>query len=70
MAFQVRLQPSGHSFTVEPGQKILEAGLAAGLAMPYSCRSGVCRTCIGRRVCNDAAHYTRIKGLAFLIFNV
>jgi CDP-4-dehydro-6-deoxyglucose reductase len=47
MAFQVTLQPSGHSFTVEPGQKILEAGLAAGLAMPYSCRSGVCRTCIG-----------------------
>ncbi len=47
MAFQVTLQPSGHSFSVEPGQKVLEAGLAAGLFMPYSCRSGVCRTCLG-----------------------
>jgi len=48
MAFQVTLKPSGHSFTVEPGQKILDAGLAAGLFMPYSCRSGVCRTCMGK----------------------
>ncbi len=48
MSYQVTLQPSGHSFTVEPDQKILVAGLAAGLFMPYSCRSGVCRTCLGK----------------------
>lgn len=47
MAFSVTLKPSGHGYAVEPGQKILDAGLAAGLCMPYSCRSGVCRTCIG-----------------------
>ena len=47
MAFEVTLQPSGHSFKLESGQKVLAAGLAAGLSMPYSCRSGVCRTCLG-----------------------
>jgi CDP-4-dehydro-6-deoxyglucose reductase len=47
MTFRVTLLPSGHSYTVEPGQKVLDAGLAAGLFMPYSCRSGVCRTCLG-----------------------
>jgi CDP-4-dehydro-6-deoxyglucose reductase len=47
MSFKVTLKPSGHSFTVEDGQRILPAGLAAGLFMPYSCRQGVCRTCRG-----------------------
>ena len=30
---------------VQPGQSILEAGLAAGLAMPYSCAMGGCAAC-------------------------
>ena len=47
MTFQVTLQPSGHQFQVEPDEKILEAGIKAGLSIPYSCRSGVCRSCRG-----------------------
>ena len=47
MAFKVTLQPSGHSFEVPEGKSILQAGLDAGFAMPYSCRTGVCRTCRG-----------------------
>jgi ferredoxin len=31
--------------TVQPGQSILEAGLAAGLSMPYSCAMGGCAAC-------------------------
>jgi ferredoxin-NADP reductase len=30
---------------VQPGQTLLEAGLAAGLAMPYSCTMGGCGAC-------------------------
>ncbi len=30
---------------VQPGQTLLEAGLAAGLAMPYSCAMGGCAAC-------------------------
>ncbi|SER27529.1 pyridoxamine 5'-phosphate oxidase family protein [Lentzea albida] len=31
---------------VEPGQTLLDAGLAAGLPMPYSCTVGSCRECV------------------------
>ncbi|MFY1634607.1 2Fe-2S iron-sulfur cluster-binding protein [Solwaraspora sp. WMMB335] len=31
---------------VEPGQTLLDAGLAAGLAMPYSCTVGNCGECV------------------------
>lgn len=48
MGFKVILEPSGHSFEVEPGQKILKGGLAAGCSMPYGCRMGTCSTCRGK----------------------
>jgi CDP-4-dehydro-6-deoxyglucose reductase, E3 len=47
MPHKVTLQPSGHSFEVAEGQNIVQAGLDAGYSMPYSCRTGVCRTCRG-----------------------
>ncbi|MFD6286311.1 2Fe-2S iron-sulfur cluster-binding protein [Streptomyces sp. NPDC060205] len=33
---------------VEPGQTLLDAGLAAGLRMPYSCTVGTCGECMAR----------------------
>ena len=47
---KVTLLPSGHAYEVKDGQTVLAAGLAAGYAMPYSCRTGTCRTCKGRVV--------------------
>jgi CDP-4-dehydro-6-deoxyglucose reductase len=47
MTHRVTLQPSGHSYQVQEGQNVLQAGLDAGFMLPYSCRSGVCRTCRG-----------------------
>ena len=34
------------SVVVEPGQTLLDAGLAAGLSMPYSCTVGSCGDCM------------------------
>jgi CDP-4-dehydro-6-deoxyglucose reductase len=48
MSFTVTLQPSGHRFTVAAEERILTAGLAAGFSLPYSCRMGVCTSCLGR----------------------
>jgi CDP-4-dehydro-6-deoxyglucose reductase len=48
MSYQVTLEPSGRQFMVEAGERILTAGLAAHLRMPYSCRMGTCRTCRGK----------------------
>jgi len=44
---RLTLKPSGHSAEVGAGQTILQACLDAGFMLPYSCRSGVCRTCRG-----------------------
>ncbi|WP_414648217.1 2Fe-2S iron-sulfur cluster-binding protein [Dyella sp.] len=43
--FTVTLHSSGRRFDVEPGQTVLEAAQRAGIALPYSCRAGVCGSC-------------------------
>jgi CDP-4-dehydro-6-deoxyglucose reductase len=53
MSFQVTVTPSQHQFSVEPGQTVLDAALAAGIVLPYSCRSGACSTCKGKVVAGD-----------------
>ncbi len=45
MTFQVTIAPSQHQFTVTAEQSVLDAALAAGILLPYSCRSGACSTC-------------------------
>ncbi len=50
MAFQVRVEPSGDSFTIQDDETILAAALRAGVMLPYSCRGGSCGSCKGRIV--------------------
>jgi CDP-4-dehydro-6-deoxyglucose reductase, E3 len=59
MSFQVTVQPSNHQFPVEPGQTVLNAALAAGIVLSYSCRNGACSSCKGKVVSGefDAGHY-------------
>ncbi len=45
VAFKVTLEASGHRFEVAEGETVLDAAQRAGLALPYSCRSGVCGSC-------------------------
>jgi CDP-4-dehydro-6-deoxyglucose reductase len=44
---QVRLEPSGRSFHVAPGETVLEAALREGVGLPYGCRNGACGACKG-----------------------
>ena len=44
---QVRLEPSGHTFSVAPGETILAAALRQGIGLPYGCRNGACGACKG-----------------------
>lgn len=39
-----------HRFEVSPKQTVLEAGLDQGIDLPYSCQSGVCTACRGKRL--------------------
>jgi CDP-4-dehydro-6-deoxyglucose reductase len=50
MSFKVTVQSSHHEFTAEAGQTVLDAALAAGIVLPYSCRDGACSTCKGKVV--------------------
>ncbi len=64
MSFKVTVLPSRHEFTVEDGQSVLDAALAAGIVLPYSCRNGACSTCKGRVVEGD---YDAGKGTSQIV---
>ncbi len=56
MTHTVTLQASGRQFHVAPGESILEAAQHAGLALPYSCLSGVCGSCKATLIEGDCAY--------------
>jgi CDP-4-dehydro-6-deoxyglucose reductase len=43
--FHITIQPSGRSFTAQPGEAILTAGIRAGVGLPYGCKDGACGSC-------------------------
>ncbi len=56
MSNQVTILPSGHQFSVEAGQTVLEAALDAGFALPYGCRNGACGACKGKVLAGTVEH--------------
>ncbi|MDJ1164175.1 CDP-6-deoxy-delta-3,4-glucoseen reductase [Burkholderia gladioli pv. gladioli] len=56
MNYQVLLSPSGNRCVAKSGETVLSAATNAGLFLPYSCRSGVCRTCKGRVIKGQVDH--------------
>ena len=53
---RLHLEPSGRVLEVKSGESVLEAALRQGVALPYGCRNGACRSCRGRIV-EGAVHY-------------
>ncbi len=45
---KIKFEGKEYTVAVEPKQTILEAGLAAGIDLPYSCQAGLCTACRGR----------------------
>lgn len=62
--FQVTLMPGRHSFTTAADQTLLLAGLAAGIALPWSCRNGSCRACLAQLVDGRVEHRIPWPGLS------
>jgi ferredoxin len=48
-AAEITFSSSGRRVTAKPGQTILQAGLEAGLDLPYSCTMGGCGACKVRK---------------------
>lgn len=55
MSAQVTLRPSGHEFTVEGRDTLLQAGLRAGLKLNYGCGNGSCGMCKVRVIAGEVA---------------
>ncbi len=62
--FRVTLLPGGETFNAAPDQPLMLAGLAAGVALPWSCRNGTCRTCISQLVAGRIEHSIPWPGLS------
>ena len=48
MSFTIRVSGSDISFPCEDEESVLDAALAAGWELPYSCKRGQCENCRGR----------------------
>ena len=47
MSYQITIQPSGHTYTANAYETILEAAIDSGFNIPYGCRNGACGSCKG-----------------------
>ena len=62
--FRVTVQPGGETFEAAADQTLLLAGLASGISLPWSCRTGTCRTCIARLLSGCIEHRIPWPGLS------
>lgn len=56
MSFKVKILPSGHEFTTEGEESVLDAALRHGYAFPYGCRGGACGSCVGKLVSGEISY--------------
>ena len=57
-------QTGDQTFDAAPGQTVLAAALAAGIAMTSSCRNGTCRACRRLLISGAAEHTIEWPGLS------
>lgn len=46
----------GQAFSVDAGETVLDAAMRQGIDIPYSCRSGTCRTCLSKVINGRIEH--------------
>jgi CDP-4-dehydro-6-deoxyglucose reductase len=56
MAFQIRVEPSGHAFQAAADESLLDAALRQGVMLPYGCRDGACGSCRGKVLAGQFDH--------------
>lgn len=61
---QLLIQPLGSCVPVQPGQTLLQAAEAAGVALPSSCRNGTCRACVAQLTAGQVRHLVPWPGLS------
>jgi CDP-4-dehydro-6-deoxyglucose reductase len=56
MTFTITVQPSGRTFTTEPDEAMLAAGIRQGIGLPYGCEDGACGSCKCKLVSGSVVH--------------
>ncbi|MDH3343093.1 MAG: CDP-6-deoxy-delta-3,4-glucoseen reductase [Gammaproteobacteria bacterium] len=56
MSYQVRVPSSGHEFSVEENETVLDAALRQGVGLPYGCRNGACGNCAGELISGEVKY--------------
>lgn len=60
MSFKIRVPATGHAFSANENETILEAALRQGVGLPYGCRNGACGKCSGEVLSGDTHYDTSI----------
>jgi CDP-4-dehydro-6-deoxyglucose reductase len=56
MTFTITVEPSGRTFTAEPTEAMLAAGIRQGIGLPYGCKDGACGSCKCRLLSGSVMH--------------
>ena len=56
MTFTITVEPSGRSFSAEPSEAMLVAGIRQGIGLPYGCKDGACGSCKCKLVSGSVVH--------------
>jgi CDP-4-dehydro-6-deoxyglucose reductase len=50
MSFQIKVEPSGRTFSADSHETLLAAGIRQGIGLPYGCKDGACGSCKCRKL--------------------
>lgn len=54
--FQVTMEPSLRTFSVDPGETLLAGGIRQGVNLPYGCKDGACGSCKCKKLSGSVEH--------------
>ena len=54
--YQISVQPSGRSFSTNPDETMLAAGIRQGVGLPYGCKDGACGSCKCKKISGTVVH--------------
>lgn len=54
--FQIQIEPSGRTYTVNSTEMLLAAGIAQGINLPYGCKDGACGSCKCKKLSGSVTH--------------
>lgn len=56
MNYRISVPSSGHEFTIEENETVLDAALRQGIGLPYGCRNGACGKCAGDLITGEVEY--------------